>query len=97
MICQTILAISLKWASAKFKFDLKEQDVMLWLRVLESIPLQWKRKVKSHDMKLADDVSAGPSLNMAVKSAYNILLILVCKNMFHISEVNQNSSQQSKH
>ena len=47
---------------------------MLWLSVHESIPSQWKKKVKSHDMKIADDVSAGPSLNMAVKSVYNILL-----------------------
>ena len=47
---------------------------MLWLSVLESIPSQWKRKVKSHDMKIVDDVSAGPSLNMTVKSVYNILL-----------------------
>ena len=47
---------------------------MLWLGVLESIPSQWKRKMKSHDMKIVDDVFAGPSLNMTVKSAYNILL-----------------------
>ena len=64
----------MKWASAKLKFDLKEQDAMLWLSVFMSIPSQWKRKVKSHDMKIVDDVSAGPSLNMTVKSAYNILL-----------------------
>ena len=64
----------MKWASAKLKFDLEEQDAMLWLSVLESIPSQWKRKVKSHDMKIVDDVSAGPSLNMTVKSVYNILL-----------------------
>ena len=64
----------MKWASAKLKFDLKEQDAMLWLSVLESIPSQWKKKVKSHDMKIADEVSAGPSLNMTVKSVYNILL-----------------------
>ena len=64
----------MKWASAKLKFDLKEQDAMLWLSVLESIPSQWKKKVKSHDMKIVDDVSAGPSLNMTVKSVYNILL-----------------------
>ena len=63
----------MKWASAKLQFDLKEQDAMLWLSVLESIPSQWKRKVKSHDMKIVDDVSAGPSLNMTVKSVYNIL------------------------
>ena len=36
----------MKWASAKLKFDLKEQDAMLWLSVLESIPSQWKKKVK---------------------------------------------------
>ena len=64
----------MKWATAKLKFDLKEQDAMLWLSVLESIPSQGKKKVKSHDMKIADDVSAGPSLNMTVKSVYNILL-----------------------
>ena len=64
----------MKWASAKLKFDLKGQDTMLWLSVLESIPSQWKRKVKSHDMKIVDDVSAGPTLNMTIKSAYNILL-----------------------
>ena len=64
----------MKWASSKLKFDLKEQDVMLWLSVLESIPSQWKRKVKSHNMEITDDVSAGPSLNMTVISAYNILL-----------------------
>ena len=63
-----------KWASAKLKFDLKEQVAMLWLSILESILSQWKRKVKSHDMKIVDDVSAGPSLNMTVKSAYNMLL-----------------------
>ena len=59
----------MKWASAKLKFDLKERDAMLWLSVLESIPSQWKRKVKSHNMKIID-VSAGPSLNITVKSAY---------------------------
>ena len=64
----------MKWASAKLKFDLKEQDAMLWLSVLESLPSQWKKKVKSHNMKIIDDVSAGPSLNMTVKPAYNILL-----------------------
>ena len=64
----------MKWASAKLKFDLKGQDTMLWLSVLESIPSQWKRKVKSHDMKIVDDVSAGPTLSMTIKSAYNILL-----------------------
>ena len=47
---------------------------MLWLSVLESIPSQWKRKMKSHDMEIVDDVSACPSLNMTVKSVYNILL-----------------------
>ena len=41
----------MKWASAKLKFDLKEQDAILWLSVLDSIPSQWKRKVKSHNMK----------------------------------------------
>ena len=51
----------MKWASAKLKFDLEEQDAMLWLSVLESIPSQWKRKVKSQDMKIVDDLSAGPS------------------------------------
>ena len=64
----------MKWASAKLKFDLKEQDAMLWLSVFESIPSQWWRKVKSDDLKIVDDVSAGPSLNMTVKSVYNILL-----------------------
>ena len=64
----------MKWGSAKLKFDLKEQGAMLWLSVLESIPSQWKRKVKSLDMKIVDDVSAGPSLNLTVKSAYNIYL-----------------------
>ena len=65
----------MKWASAKLKFDLKEQDAMVWLSVLESIPSQWKRKKKSHDMKIVDDVSAGPSFkNMTVKSVYNTLL-----------------------
>ena len=52
----------MKRASTKLKFDLKEQDAMLWLSVLESIPSQWKRKVKSHDMKIVNDVPAGPSL-----------------------------------
>ena len=47
---------------------------MLWVSILESIPSQWKRKVKSHDMKIVDDVFAGPSLNMTAKSAHNILL-----------------------
>ena len=51
----------MKWTSAKLKFDLKEQDAMLWLSVHESLPSQWKKKVKSHDKKIADDVSAGPS------------------------------------
>ena len=64
----------MKWVSAKLKFDLKEQDAMLWLIVLESIPSQWKRKVKSHDVRIVDDVSAGTSLKITVKSAYNILL-----------------------
>ena len=64
----------MKWASAKLKFDLKGQDAMLWLSVLESILSQWKRKVKSHDMKVVDDVSAGPSLNTTVKYVYNIVL-----------------------
>ena len=63
----------MKWASAKFKFDLKESDAMLWLNGLESIPSQRKRKVKSHDMKISDDVSADPSLNMTAKSAYNVI------------------------
>ena len=47
---------------------------MLWLSVLESVPLQSKKTVKSHNMKIIDDVSAGPSLNITVKSAYKILL-----------------------
>ena len=48
---------------------------MLWLSILKSIPSQWKRKVKSNDMKIVDDVPVGHSLNMTViKSAYNILL-----------------------
>ena len=64
----------MKWASAKRKFDQKQRDAMLWFSVLESISSQWKRKVKSHDMEFIDDVSAGPSLNMTVKSAYNTLL-----------------------
>ena len=64
----------MKWASAKLKFDLKQQDAMLWFSVLASILSQWKRKVKGHDMKIIDDVSVGPSLNMTVKSVYNILL-----------------------
>ena len=64
----------MKWTSAKLKSDVKEQDAMLWLSVLESTPSQWKKKVKSHDMKIADDMSDGPSLNMTVKSVYNILL-----------------------
>ena len=54
----------MKWVSAKLIFDLKEQDAML----------EWKRKVKSHDMKIVDDLSAGPSINMTVKFVYNILL-----------------------
>ena len=74
MICWTILAISLHGSQPKFKFDLKEQDAILWLGVLQFTPSQWKRKVKSHVMKLIDDVSAGPSLNMTIKSVYNILL-----------------------
>ena len=64
----------MKWASAKLKLDLKEQDDMLWLSILESIPSKCKRKLKSHNMKIIDDVSAGHSLNMTVKSAHNILL-----------------------
>ena len=57
----------MKWASAKLKFDLKEQDAMLWLSVLESIPSQWKRKVKSHDITIVDDVSSGPSSKICVQ------------------------------
>ena len=64
----------MKWALAKHKFDLDEQDAMLWLSVFESISSQWKRKVKNHNMKIIDDVSAFPSLKMTVKSAYNIIL-----------------------
>ena len=64
----------MKWASTKLKYDLKEQDAMLWLSVLESIPSEWKREVKSHDMKIVDYVSAGLSLNMTVKYVYNILV-----------------------
>ena len=40
--------------------------MLLWLSILESIPLLWKKKVKSHNMKITDDVSAGPSLNMTI-------------------------------
>ena len=47
---------------------------MLRLSVLVSIPSQWKRKVKSHNIKIIQDVSAGLSLNTTVKSAHNILL-----------------------
>ena len=53
---------------------------MLWLSILESLPSQWKKKVKSHDMKIAEDVSAGPSLNMTAKSLYDILLRSVKTN-----------------
>ena len=69
----------MKWASAKLKFDLKEQDAFFCLSVLKSIQLQWKRKVTSHNMKIIDDVSAVLYLNMTVKSAYNILLIMSVK------------------
>ena len=58
----------MKWASAKLKFDLKLQDAMLWLSVLESIPSQWKRKVRSHDMKIVHDVSAAKTCPTSQKS-----------------------------
>ena len=64
----------MKWTSAKLKFDLQEQDTMLWLSIVVSIPLPWKKKVKSHSMKVTDDLSASPSLNMTAKSACNFLL-----------------------
>ena len=84
----------IRWASAKLKFDLKEQDAMLWLRVFESLPSQWKRKVKDHDKKIVGDVSAGPSLNMTVKSMYNILLRSVKTRPTSQKSI---SSRQSQH
>ena len=82
----------MKWASSKLKFDLEEQDAMLWFSVLESILSQWKRKVKSHKMKIIDDVSAGPSF----KSAYNILLRSVkgCPTSQKSIEILLNSQSQ---
>ena len=55
----------MKWVSAKLKFDLILRKTTLFYDVA------FLRKVKSHDMKIVDDVSAGPSLNMTVKSVYN--------------------------
>ena len=55
----------IKWVSAKLKFDLTLRKTTLFYDVV------FLRKVKSHDMKIVDDVSAGPSLNMTVKSVYN--------------------------
>ena len=54
-----------------------EKDVMLWLSVLESIPSQWKRKVKSHNMKIVDDVSAGPSITLFDMGRIITLLLLL--------------------
>ena len=54
----------MKWLSAKLKLDLILRKTTLFYMV-------FLRKVKSHDMKINDDMSAGPSLNMTVKSVYN--------------------------
>ena len=54
-----------KCVSTKLKFDL------IFTKKMPFYGIACLRKVRSHDMKIVDDASARPSLNMTVKSAYN--------------------------
>ena len=65
----------MKCVSAKLKFDLILIKTMLFYSVA------FLKKVKSHDMKIIDDVSAGPSIKMTVKSAYNTFTYTVKKGL----------------
>ena len=36
----------LNWQSAGLKFDLHNKDIMAWLSLIKSIPVNWKRKLR---------------------------------------------------
>ena len=39
----------MNWQAARFKFDVHDKDFMVWLSLLKSIPVNWKREVEATD------------------------------------------------
>ena len=38
--------------SAKFKFELTDQDMMRWLRVVQAIPSTWKKQISNYGKRI---------------------------------------------
>ena len=61
----------INWLAARSKFDLHDKDFMVWLSLLKSIPVNWKREIE------ATDEHIGPA------HYGHALPIMTAKNVYH--------------
>ena len=39
----------MNWQTARSKFDLRDKEFMVWLSLLKSMPVNWKREIEATD------------------------------------------------
>ena len=69
----TTASFFLNWNSAKHKFNLKPNDFMSWISILEAIPATWKKKLRENEL-LNTECQEIPSSVLSVKATYWRLL-----------------------
>ena len=73
MNVDTTTSIFLNWNLAKHKFNLKPNDFMSWLSILEAIPATWKKKLRENQVLNTECEEISPSA-LSVKATYWRLL-----------------------
>ena len=73
MNVDTTTSIFLNWNLAKHKFNLKPNDFMSWLSILEAIPATWKKKLRENQELNTECEEISPSA-LSVEATYWRLL-----------------------
>ena len=61
----------MNWQAAKSKFDLRDKEFMVWLSLLKSIPVNWKREIEATDKDISPAHYGNALPIMTVKNIYH--------------------------
>ena len=64
----------LDWQSARIKFYLHDKDIMAWLSLIKSIPVEWKREIEAIDQEIGPAHYGNVLSIMTVKNVHNRIL-----------------------
>ena len=86
----------MNWQVARSKFDLCDKEFMVWLSLLKSIPVNWKREIEATDEDICPAHYGNALPIMTVKNVYHRMLQPLIKQPTSQKE-NRDTFRQCQH